>query len=314
MCVCVCVCVNSNEGTTVMLLGKSGRLSVTRRVVLLIAYVLFIAVNVISQTGAFGLPTNADISDKYSTPITPAGWTFSIWGLIFVLQGGGVLYGLFGPGGEFGTALALGRVSTYWILEWAFSCAWQGFFILQSRAGMIAAAVALVSTAAFAHKASILAKSSSRNSVVQTLFIALPSSIYAGWVTCASAIGVLVIGVAFQASQTVMTVLSFGVLSSVIIVVMVQVFVVKDELFALPVCWGLSGVASGTADPSLRIFAIVAASVVAASALIRVFIDILWKDKSATTKTSARSIIVSNTIPTDTNSQKEPFIGVSTSP
>merc|ERR1712224_726395 len=283
---------NSNEDS-VMLLGKSGRLPVTRRVVLLIAYVLFIAVNVISQTGAFGLPTNADISDKYSTPITPAGWTFSIWGLIFVLQGGGVLYGLFGPGGEFGTALALGRVSTYWILEWAFSCAWQGFFILQSRAGMIAAAVALVSTAAFAHKASILAKSSSRNSVVQTLFIALPSSIYAGWVTCASAIGVL---------------------SSVIIVVMVQVFVVKDELFALPVCWGLSGVASGTADPSLRIFAIVAASVVAASALIRVFIDILWKDKSATTKTSARSIIVSNTIPTDTNSQKEPFIGVSTSP
>merc|ERR1712118_549417 len=92
-----------NEGTTVMLLGKSGRLSVTRRVVLLIAYVLFIAVNVISQTGAFGLPTNADISDKYSTPITPAGWTFSIWGLIFVLQGGGVLYCLFGPGGEFGS-------------------------------------------------------------------------------------------------------------------------------------------------------------------------------------------------------------------
>merc|ERR1711869_70718 len=121
---------NSNEDS-VMLLGKSGRLSVTRRVVLLIAYVLFIAVNVISQTGAFGLPTNADISDKYSTPITPAGWTFTIWGLIFVLQGGGVLYGLFGPGGEFGTALALGRVSTYWILEWAFSCAWQGFFILQ---------------------------------------------------------------------------------------------------------------------------------------------------------------------------------------
>lgn len=299
-----------DERVSVMLLSKSGKLSVARRVVLLIAYVLFIAVNVVSQTGAFGLPTNADISDEYMTAITPDGWTFSIWGLIFVLQGGGVLYAFFGPGGEFGTAMALGKVSAYWMLAWFASCTWQGLFILQSRAGMIAAAAALVSTTAFAHKASILAKSCSRNSVVQTAFVALPSSIYAGWTLCASAIGVLVIGVAFDANQTVMLGLSFGVLSAVIVVVMVQVFVVKDELFALPVCWGLAGVAAGTPEPSIRIFAIVAASVVAASALIRVFIDVLWKDKSTTTKLRARTIIVSNTIPSS-NSTKEPFIAVS---
>merc|ERR1719378_1725274 len=285
-----------DERVSVMLLSKSGKLSVARRVVLLIAYVMFIAVNVVSQTGAFGLPTNADISDEYMTPITPDGWTFSIWGLIFVLQGGGVLYAFFGPGGEFGTAMALGKISTYWMLAWFASCTWQGLFILQSRAGMIAAAAALVSTTAFAHKASILAKSCSRNSVVQTAFVALPSSMYAGWTLCASAIGALVIGVAFDANQTVM------------LVVMVQVFVVKDELFALPVCWGLAGVAAGTPEPSIRIFAIVAASVVAASALIRVFIDVLWKDKSTTTKSRARTIIVSNTIPSST---KEPFIAVS---
>ena len=46
-----------DERVSVMLLSKSGKLSVARRVVLLIAYVLFIAVNVVSQTGAFGLPT-----------------------------------------------------------------------------------------------------------------------------------------------------------------------------------------------------------------------------------------------------------------
>merc|ERR1712199_122173 len=107
LCVDTCRVMEKNEETAVMLL---------------VAYVLFIAVNVVSQTGMFGLPTNADISDAYPTPITPEGWTFSIWGLISVLQGGGVLYAIFGPGGEFGTAPALGKVSTFWILAWVASC------------------------------------------------------------------------------------------------------------------------------------------------------------------------------------------------
>ena len=34
----------------------------------------------------FDVPTNAELSEKYSTLITPIGWTFSIWGLIFILQ------------------------------------------------------------------------------------------------------------------------------------------------------------------------------------------------------------------------------------
>jgi hypothetical protein len=38
-------------------------------------------------TGAFSkLPTNEELSRKYQTLITPAGWAFSIWGLIFVSQ------------------------------------------------------------------------------------------------------------------------------------------------------------------------------------------------------------------------------------
>jgi benzodiazapine receptor len=34
----------------------------------------------------FDLPTNAELSEKYATLITPIGWTFSIWGIIFILQ------------------------------------------------------------------------------------------------------------------------------------------------------------------------------------------------------------------------------------
>ena len=35
----------------------------------------------------FNLPTNAELSERYSTLVTPIWWTFSIWIIIFLFQG-----------------------------------------------------------------------------------------------------------------------------------------------------------------------------------------------------------------------------------
>merc|ERR1712107_203130 len=53
----------------------------------LIAYVVncFVTFS-IGTFGAFGRPTNGDLSDKYQTIVTPFGTSFSIWGMIFGWQ------------------------------------------------------------------------------------------------------------------------------------------------------------------------------------------------------------------------------------
>ncbi|RSK49284.1 tryptophan-rich sensory protein [Hymenobacter rigui] len=43
-----------------------------------------IALNYVSQRFPFNGQTNADVSGKYPTPLTPAGYAFSIWGIIFL--------------------------------------------------------------------------------------------------------------------------------------------------------------------------------------------------------------------------------------
>ena len=40
----------------------------------------------IGTMGWFSLPTNAELSEKYQTLLTPIGWAFSIWGIIFGMQ------------------------------------------------------------------------------------------------------------------------------------------------------------------------------------------------------------------------------------
>ncbi len=52
--------------------------------VVLGSIILMITLNYLSQAGVFGGMTNKDISDKYHTLITPAGYAFAIWGVIFL--------------------------------------------------------------------------------------------------------------------------------------------------------------------------------------------------------------------------------------
>jgi hypothetical protein len=53
----------------------------------LIVYSINVAITFgIGSFGLFGTPTNAELSEKYQTLVTPVGWAFSIWGIIFAAQ------------------------------------------------------------------------------------------------------------------------------------------------------------------------------------------------------------------------------------
>jgi hypothetical protein len=53
----------------------------------LVGYIINILVT-FSASSIFGFPDNAALSEKYQTLVsTPTGWTFAIWGIIFLFQG-----------------------------------------------------------------------------------------------------------------------------------------------------------------------------------------------------------------------------------
>ena len=55
-----------------------------RQFFVVFSIVTMIVMNYLSNVRAFGGKTNAEISAKYHTLITPAGYAFSIWGIIFL--------------------------------------------------------------------------------------------------------------------------------------------------------------------------------------------------------------------------------------
>ena len=55
-----------------------------RQFLVVASIVTLIVMNYLANAGAFGGQTNGDISAKYPTLVTPAGYAFSIWGIIFL--------------------------------------------------------------------------------------------------------------------------------------------------------------------------------------------------------------------------------------
>ena len=60
-------------------------MSCTLNIMNLVAYIANIGL-VMGVPSLFNLPDNGELSAKYQTLVTPAGWAFAIWGIIFTFQ------------------------------------------------------------------------------------------------------------------------------------------------------------------------------------------------------------------------------------
>merc|ERR1740121_2599297 len=75
----------TQAGTMVPLMPPQGEDPTLGKILVVGAYIFMILANVVSFTGFFGSDI-ADISREFPTYVTPDGLTFSIWGVIYLLQ------------------------------------------------------------------------------------------------------------------------------------------------------------------------------------------------------------------------------------
>jgi hypothetical protein len=147
-------------------------------------YVAMLTVNYLANALPIGGVTTGEASSAYANLFTPAGVTFSIWGLIYLLLLGYILY-QFGLGQKekslereklfatinryfFITSLA----NILWIFAWHYGIIWLSVII------MLTLLLFLIKIANVINK--------EHYSLVDTLFIRLPFSVYFGWITVAT--------------------------------------------------------------------------------------------------------------------------------
>jgi len=168
----------------------------------------------VGQFSWFGAKSNSELSDKYSTIVTPAGTAFSIWSIIFLFQG------------IFAVVQILPRYRSkpmvqdgvwYWyaivcLMQncWTFSF---GFDVVPlSIVFMVLIWLSLVLLEVFQYK------TISENTLEEFWLLKFPFAIHCGWITAASAVNanvVVVYSAAPAPTQLAVGIISLAVLHAI---------------------------------------------------------------------------------------------------
>ncbi|GIL62699.1 hypothetical protein Vafri_16875 [Volvox africanus] len=233
----------------------------------LLGYLFLILVNVLSSVGALG-GTNAEVSAKFPTPLTPAGWAFAIWGLIFALEGLGVVYQIMNNGYQEGgwKASLVMKIGYGWQVGWLFQDLWQFAFVRESVPGMWLAAFALLGAlAAFQltlHRLSgttkeLRARGYAGMPVLAYVFYKLPTAVNAAWLSVAAALGILIVPVSYGVSREQLVAPAALLAVAVTAGGLWRLLRHRDAAYGFTLIWALSAVASNSSGNVPKVVKIV---------------------------------------------------------
>ena len=147
-----------------------------RAVLVLVATIGTIVFNGLAATGYINGVSPEMISDKYPTIVTPAGYAFTIWSLIYVWMLAFSIYQLLPA-----NIAKYHRVRSLYIISCVLNCAWSFFWHRDQIGICLVIILALLATLLL-----LCIKLKEQATAIDSLFSKAPFGIYFGWVTCAS--------------------------------------------------------------------------------------------------------------------------------
>ncbi|MCW4007645.1 MAG: tryptophan-rich sensory protein [Candidatus Bathyarchaeota archaeon] len=208
----------------------------------ILAFLLTLIVNGLAgSTTIIGGKNTAQISDANPTLITPAGYVFSIWGVIYILLG--VFVVLQALPSEKGKSYQK-RIGWLFVLSNVFNIAWLFLWQFEQLIPSLALMFLLLTTLITIYLRLDVGKSTV--SLRERLAIHLPFSVYLGWITIASIANVAVALVSVNWN-------GFGINAEIwatliiIIALLITLFVIatrKDIAYGLVIIWALLGIAT----------------------------------------------------------------------
>jgi hypothetical protein len=155
------------------------------KIAVAVTYLLMITVNALANVIPINGLTTGQVSDAYPNLFAPAGLTFGIWGVIYILLGMYTLYilGLFRGDQEkikisllirTGLVFAISSVvNSLWIFAWHYRLIWLSMVL------MIILLLCLIAIV-------LMIKAKHSLTFREQIFIRLPFSVYFGWITIAT--------------------------------------------------------------------------------------------------------------------------------
>jgi benzodiazapine receptor len=209
------------------------------QVVNIVAYIVTLAVNGLAgSTTLLGGVTSADVSDKYPTLITPAGFTFAIWGIIYALL---LLFVVYQALPKNRDKPFLSRVGVLFALSSLFNVCWLFLWHYDLITYSLILMFALLATLIGVYLRLDIGRRAV--SLKEMIFVHLPFSVYLGWISIATIANVSVAltavgwdGWGIEASTWAVVIICVALLLS-----LAMLASRRDIAFSFVVVWALIG-------------------------------------------------------------------------
>jgi hypothetical protein len=239
-----------------------------------VAFALTVLVNGLAGgTTILGGKLTAEISDANPTLITPAGYVFSIWGVIYILLGLFVIFQALPSqkGKEYH-----GEIGWLFVLSSLLNIAWLFLWQFEYLSLSVVLMFLLLTTLIATYLRLNIGKS--RVALRDKLAVHVPFSVYLGWITIASIanVSVTLVSVGWDGFGISQEIWAFLIILIALLITLLVIATRKDIAYGLVVIWALLGIAakqSGnqTVVSATEISAVVIAIALALSILISRF-------------------------------------------
>jgi len=222
-------------------MGRRG-LQITLSILNIFGFLCVVIVNALANILPINNKTTGALSDQYPNLFVPAGLTFSIWGLIYVLLAVFVVYGMIEALKAANRSSFIDRIGILFFLTcianigWIF--AWHYEIVPLSIILMILLLACLIAI----YLRLSIGQSNASNQ--EKYLVHLPFSIYLGWITVATIANATALLVnlhwnTFGLGEQFWTVC---VIIVAIIIALIMIFQRKDIFYGLVVDWALTGI------------------------------------------------------------------------
>ncbi|MEN3035486.1 MAG: hypothetical protein ABC537_04195 [Candidatus Methanosuratincola sp.] len=209
------------------------------RILNLVGFALTVSVNALASAYALNGRTTAQVSDLYPTVVTPAGITFSIWGVIYLMLGVFAIAPFFMRKtsldfvGKIGPLFALGCVfNIAWLLLWHYD------YIAHSVFAMLALFLTLMAIYF------VVGIGRLQLPFRERLVFQVPFSLYLGWITVAFVVNIAAALVYLGWDRLGLSEIQWGVVAVGLTtaIALVSVFSKRDVVYLLVILWALLGI------------------------------------------------------------------------
>lgn len=230
-----------------------------------IAFIVTVAVNGMANGLALNGRTTGEISDLFPTLVAPAGYVFSIWGVIYILL---FAFAVFQALPKHREDAFLSRISVLFVLSCVLNVMWLLLWhYLQIGLSVILMFALLATLIAIYLRLDI---GRATVSLKERICVHLPFSVYLGWITVASIANVAAAIVWANLDGFGLGDVTWAVLVIVValIIDLAVIYTRKDVAYSLVLVWALVGIAVKQIEKQSIVVTAIASSIIIVLALI----------------------------------------------